>query len=200
MNFKIKTIIFILLLFISCEAARAEIYEPGRGILLPKRERGDNNRKNTIQSLPQPNKAPAVVNKNGIVLPKTNSGQNPVIIQPQNRRTDDAAQKLTSAYASHLYTSVCAQDYRDSLAPLSEPNINRQKMWTDIQASCKCLSSELLSVVPAPDLADYVMYNYGAPSAQDNAQSSAYYSSQKSERIDLMSANAQLRKKCGFLN
>lgn len=191
--------ILILSFCTSVLPVHAETYEPGRGILLPKRNQDkpidiSPNKDQTIMKVKRNQSGPAIIDK-GILAPQ---GRGPLVVQ-LSQKTDGTAQKLTSAYASHVYSSFCSQEYRDRMVTKTEKNINRKKMMGDIQASCKCLANEILSVVPAGDLADYVMYNYGDQSTEDSPESAAYFSSPKSDRISQLSLNAQARAKCGFL-
>ncbi len=203
MNFK-KTTLIVLLFLIWGSPAMAEIYEPGTGILLPKRKQDKQNEENQkrnqpVQKLNNRNSDTKIVKDGAVVQPNQSA---PLIVQPsRSNNTSDNAQKLTNAYAAHLYTGVCSQEYRDSLAAFTEPNLDRRKMWADIQASCKCLTNEIMTEVPATDLADYVMYTQGAQKDTQLApEVASYYTSGKSGQIQQLSLNGQIRKKCGFLN
>ncbi len=204
MDFKYPLGFVILFLLCLSVPVQAEIYEPGTGILLPKRKQDkeqekSQNRNQPVQKLNNRNSDTKIVKDGAVVQPNQSA---PLIVQPsRSNNISDNAQKLTNAYAAHLYTGVCSQEYRDSLAAFTEPNLNRRKMWADIQTSCKCLTNEIMTVVPATDLADYVMYTQGAQNASQLApEVASYYTSGKSGQIQQLTLNGQIRKKCGFLN
>ncbi|PZP53159.1 MAG: hypothetical protein DI586_11335 [Micavibrio aeruginosavorus] len=207
MGFKYPLGFIILFLLCLSSPVQAQIYEPGTGILLPKRQRDkqaeENEKKQKrnapIQRLNNNNNDTTIVKKGAIIQPNR---QGPLVIQPDNtmNKSNDAL-KLTNAYAAHLYTSVCSQEYRDSLVSFTEQNLDRRKMWADIQVSCKCLTNEIISVIPATELSDYVMYTRGAQaSEQMDPNTASYYASGKANQIMQLSSNQLVRKKCGFLN
>lgn len=197
----IRSGLVFLILVIMGSPVLAEIYQPGTGILLPSK-RQSRDEKPKIQKNSN-NSGPAVI-KNGQVIVQPQSQiqpQNPVIIgKPQNNQDADKNAQLTAAYATHLFTSICAQEYREALAPKSEKNLDMKKMWSDVQASCKCLSTQVLSVVPASDFADYVMFNHGAQNfSKPDPELAAYLKTGRSNQISDLVQNGELRKKCGFL-
>lgn len=177
----------------------AQNYAPGSVILLKKNDSQglrtpeqviEENKSKTAKQAPKT----SAVNKNiTIVRPET-----PQILSGGQATKQDAA---SAAYASNIYSSICAQNYRDAIAPKTEKNLNAQKLWADIQASCKCMSNEILSRAAPDELADYVMYNYGfQDDKKPDAEYNAYFSSNKSDQISTLTINPQLRKKCGFVN
>jgi len=189
----------VLGLLTSFQRAHAQTYEPGRGILLKKKDHGDlGTPEQKIQEQNTSNSDITVIDRGKIV--QGGGATTPTIVNPSKAPSGNA-QTMTNAYASHMYSSICAQNYRESLAPKTEEGLNMQKMWADVQASCKCMSNQILSVVPATDLADYVMYNYSAQQPGTNAtEKENYYASARSNQIDALVINDQLRKKCGFIN
>lgn len=184
----------------------AQNYDPSSVILLKKRD--ENKLKTPEQILKEQQRGNArnktlpgnnnitVVPDNGALMVSPSTGQGAAGQQP-----DQKTQAMNAAYASHLYTGICSQEYRSRAAPKTEKNLNAQKMWTDIQASCKCLSTEILRQVPPDSLLDYVMFNYGyQDERKPNPQMNQFSQTPQSAAIGSLTANQALRAKCGFLN
>jgi len=213
MGFK-KPFLYLLALcffFLSGQVIAAT-YDPRAVILLPKS--GGNDGPRTLEDIKKQQEEAKKQKKSGrnniTVLPDQTppaGGVRAPVILPnapvggQKELTKNEA-ALSSAYAAHLYTSICSQNYRDELAPRSEKNLDMNRMWADIQASCKCLSNQILAAVPAAELSDYVMFNHGwqPPSGTQDAEYLAYDESNRSEAVSQIISNQQIRKKCGFLN
>lgn len=196
---KFLKLIFVLSIFMYAAQAVAQNYAPGSVILLKKKEsEALRTPEQIIEENKKQDKTPAksnIVNKN-ITIVRPNAPQ--VITENQSQKKSDP---VSIAYAGQLYSNICAQNYRDTIAPKTEQNLNQQKLWADIQASCKCMANEILSRSAPDELADYVMYNYGfQDEKKPDAESAAYFSSNKSDQISTLIINPQLRKKCGFVN
>lgn len=187
--------------FLLCAvSAQAQTFEQGTGILLPKKKEAKKDepvRKPNITILNN-NDGPKVLDKGKLAQP---GGGSAIVVNPkQNDKGGGSGQRMTDAYAAHLYTGVCSQQYRETIAPKSEKNLNMQKLWNDVQTSCKCMSQQILSVTGASELADYVMYNYsGDPKNKPSLEKENYLKSGQTEKIQNLALNGELRKKCGFL-
>ena len=216
-----KKTFYLIVIIVVCAGltpARAASFDGRNVILLPrsndgghprtldeiKKEQEDAKKKKNANGAKSP-----ISNDNITILPNAASpaGQSAVLL-PSNRDTlnnkpltkNETA--LNNAYAGHLFSSICSQNYRDEVAPRSEKNLDLKLMWSDIQKSCKCLSDQVLAKIPAAELSDYVMFNYGWQPI-DGSNDPEYVEYDKSGRADAISditSNQLIRKKCGFLN
>ena len=212
---------YLLVIYILCAGltpAQAAGFDGRNVILLPKS--GGNGQPRTLDDIKKEQEE--IKKQQKKADPKKPIENNNVVIQPGNQspipnsavslpEARGAAESkpltknemaLNNAYASHLFASICSQNYRDELAPRSEKNLDMKRMWADIQKSCKCLSDQVLAKVPAPELSDYVMFNYGWQPV-DGSNDPEYVEYDKSGRADAISditSNQLIRKKCGFLN
>ena len=186
--------------------ALADNYDPSSVILLKHNDNGglktiqqkiDESKQRQEQQKKNPDNG---LNNPNIILPESNP--TPTVTVTKNKTSSTDAQ-LTSAYASLVYMSVCSDKYRDELAPKTEKNLDTQRMWADIQTSCKCLTDQILAQVQPADLTDYVMYNYGQHNPSDDDLDDDVYSefrsSDANKHISDMSVNPDIRAKCGFL-
>ncbi len=194
-----------LLGLFSASSAMADDYSPGSVILLKKENR---DLKTPEQKLDEGKREGA---KNNI--PKedsTNIGNGvniypnstpPLVVQPMQQLGANAPEdKVTQAYASHMFMGICAQGYRDQMAPQMATNVNPAQLWALAQKSCQCLSSAVLSAVQATDLADYVMYNYSYQDPTNpNPAVDQYRNTAKVGVIANLISDPGMRSKCGFL-
>lgn len=182
---------------------QAQNYDPSSVILLKKRDEGKlKTPEQVLEEQKKSQEKPKTLPSNNNITAVPNSGS--LVVNPglgQGNQTDQKTQQMNAAYASHLYTGICSQEYRNRAAPKTEKNLNTQKMWSDIQASCKCLSTEILAQVPPDSLLDYVMFNYGyQDDKKPNPQMAQFNQTPQSSTIGTLTANQALRTKCGFLN
>jgi hypothetical protein len=189
-------VLFLAIVLAVGSQALAQSYDPSSVILLKKRD--ETKLKTPEQALQEQEKAKK--GNNITVAPKTGA----LVVNPnlgaQAKAPDDKVQQMNAAYASHLYSGICADDYRMRIAPKTEKNLNNQQMWADIQASCKCLSSEILKQVPPEALSDYVMFTYGhQDSKKADPQVDAFYKTPQKDAIVNIASNPAIQTKCGFL-
>jgi hypothetical protein len=109
--------------------------------------------------------------------------------------------ELTKTYAEHIYTTICADEYRAGL-PIHKLKKyeDQQAAYTHAQTVCKCMAGEMLKKLEPQDVVDYVMYNYGTEDdGPMDADTKKYYMSEKASQADEIVGDPKLRQKCGFL-
>ncbi len=108
-------------------------------------------------------------------------------------------EKIAEAYSHHLFTSMCADNYRNEFPVSTLSAADKAQLNLHTKGACDCMYDRIEKEVPPTDLTDYVMYTYGlqSPSGLD-AETKAYYSSKQVQKIGALWSDKPLLKKCGF--
>lgn len=126
--------------------------------------------------------------------------------QPQRAMTEkERAQydQMNAIYAESIYMSVCMQnDQRfmtesGGIFPLDAP----KEMYDKLQKACQCYVRGALKVATPSDVMSYisVIYAYRPKASQPTAEDQRYFAGDSFRRIATYTADANNRKKCGFV-
>ncbi len=123
----------------------------------------------------------------------------PSYAQQMTSAERDKNEKVAEAYAHHLFTSMCAQNYRNEF-PVSTLNAaDKAQLNNHTKGACDCMYDRINDDVEAPDIADYVMYTYGPhPPTGIDPEALQYYGSERVKKIGILWSDKPLLKKCGF--
>jgi hypothetical protein len=111
-------------------------------------------------------------------------------------------QQFTRVYAEHIYTSLCAQEYRNEFSTEGLSPADKAQLNTHTLGACKCLYNAIAARNSSSGIIDYVMYAYGLtvdPMVPD-PEAMAYYNSSQISNIGEIVDDEAIRKKCGFIN
>lgn len=111
-------------------------------------------------------------------------------------------QKLSKAYAQHLATSLCGNEYRDKF-PRDDRLGPKEKVQfsTHVTSACNCVYENMAAKVGTIQIVDYIMYTQSAyenPS-KPNREYMGYLSSPDFTVSNSAYRGDEIRKKCGFV-
>ena len=111
-------------------------------------------------------------------------------------------QKLSAAYAQHLATSMCGNEYRDKFPRDDRLGPKEKAQFTShVTSACKCVYDNMASKVSSIQITDYIMYTQSAyenPS-KPNREYMGYLSSSDFTVANGAYRGDEIRKKCGFV-
>ena len=90
----------------------------------------------------------------------------PINNQP---KVESENQKLTRVYAGHVLSGLCTQEYMTRFENLSWSAAQRSSKWKEFQKGCRCLSTEILSVVEPYELVDFARISFAEPVQKSSA-------------------------------
>lgn len=115
-------------------------------------------------------------------------------VNPNTRSNESPDQKVTRVYASHVLTALCAQDFMEKYRDVNWSQAQKSAFWKRYQNGCRCLSGEILSVVPAGEVVDFARYTY----ADTEQATPENLDMKRLDAISVLYSSPQLLKKCGL--
>ena len=137
-------------------------------------------------------------NSNATQQPNT-APKNKYILDPNSpipslvQKNESPDQRVTRVYASHVLTALCAQDVMTRFRDTNWTPQQKSMFWKSYQGGCRCLSTEILSVVPPGEVVDFARYTFGGGS-----DASETVNTQRMDAIANIYGSPQLAKKCGL--
>ena len=121
----------------------------------------------------------------------------PAYASPETNSRD---KKISAAYSQHLYTSICAQQYRQKFPVHRLSEKDRAQLNQHTTQACACQYDAMAKVTTPETITDYVMYAYSsAPKGQKKqAPAKDYFDNSFRSMIDVVNSG-DVRKKCGFV-
>ena len=126
-----------------------------------------------------------------------------VLIGPAFARAEELSpkeQKISGAYAQHLYTSMCSQVYRQKFPLYRLTADERQQVNKHANEACGCQYAGIAKVSDPVVVVDYLMYTYGMVSGDPAKRSTRPLNNTPLFKpIYSVLADKNLTKKCGFV-
>lgn len=147
--------------------------------------------------------APALAVEKGNHPPVTPQGNTDKHVAPVGRPAAEIteAQRIGDAYAVHLYTSVCVQNYQYRFPLFRMKGEQRAQFYKLAPKACRCMAEEALKVGSGANLVDYVMYFYGQKPSLDqfSPEAKAYMTTEGYLAVGDVENDPGVLKKCGFI-
>ena len=108
-------------------------------------------------------------------------------------------EKVAAAYSQHLFTSMCADNYRNEFPVGTLSAADKAQLNQHTKGACDCMYDRVKKEAEPTDVTDYVMFTYGVQSPDGiDPEALEYYGSKRVQKIGALWSDKPLLKKCGF--